>query len=73
MRHAGPVTGSVYSRSAHDSTVVSRVILSDSAASPLAKRLVRDLLTRGPFNSIQMVRPNASPTPSLIIYHFLNR
>jgi len=46
MRPSGPVTGKVYSRSAHDSSVVERVILSDSAASPLAKRLVKDLLTR---------------------------
>lgn len=46
MRIPGPVTGEIYRRAAHDSSLVARVIVSDSAASPLARRLVTDLLTR---------------------------
>lgn len=42
----GPVSGQLYSRAGHDSTVVARAVVSDSAASPLARRLVMDLLTR---------------------------
>lgn len=41
-----PAPGEIYLRAAHDSSVVARAIVSDSAASPLAKQLVTDLLTR---------------------------
>ncbi len=41
-----PSIGEFYLRAAHDSSIVARVILSDSAASPLAKQLATDLLTR---------------------------
>lgn len=41
-----PVSGQLYSRAGHDSTIVARAVVSDSAASPLARRLVTDLLTR---------------------------
>ncbi len=41
-----PAPGELYTRAAHDSSVVARAIVSDSAASPLAKQLVSDLLTR---------------------------
>ncbi len=41
-----PVSGELYLRAAHDSSVVARAIVSDSAASPLAKQLVTNLLTR---------------------------
>lgn len=40
-----PAPGELYTRAAHDSSVVARAIVSDSAASPLAKKLVTDLLT----------------------------
>ncbi len=41
-----PMSGELYLRVAHDSSVVARAIVSDSAASPLAKKLVTNLLTR---------------------------
>ncbi len=46
MRSKGPESGKFYSRAPHDSSIVSRAVVSDSAASPLARRLVTDLLTR---------------------------
>lgn len=46
MRWGGPVPGELYRRAAHDPSIVSRIVVSDSAASPLARRLVTDLLTR---------------------------
>lgn len=46
MRPSGPVSGELYRRVAHDSSVVARAIVGDSAASPLARQLVTDLLTR---------------------------
>ena len=46
MRSGKPVTGEYYRRAAHDSYVVARAVVSDSAASPLARHLVKDLLTR---------------------------
>ena len=41
-----PETGQIYRRAAYDSSIVSRIIVSDSASSPLARKLVADLLTR---------------------------
>ncbi len=46
MRKDQPVSGELYRRAAHDSSVVARAVVSDSAASPLARKLVKDLLTR---------------------------
>jgi len=46
IRADEPVPGKLYRRAAHDSSIVARVMVSDSAASPLARRLVKDLLTR---------------------------
>ncbi len=46
MRSTGPESGKLYSRAPHDSSTVSRAVVTDSAASPLARRLVTDLLTR---------------------------
>ncbi len=46
VRSTRPVSGELYRRAAHDSSMVARVILSDSVSSPLARRLVTDLLMR---------------------------
>ena len=46
VRSTKPLPGELYRRAAHDSSMVTRVILSDSASSPLARRLVTDLLMR---------------------------
>ncbi len=45
-RPTGPVSGQLYRRAGHDSTIVARAVVSDSASSPLARQLVVDLLTR---------------------------
>ena len=46
MRSTKPVSGELYRWAAHDSSMIARVILSDSASSPLARWLVTDLLMR---------------------------
>ncbi len=45
-RSFGPKEGDWYVRVPQDSLLVDRAVYSDSAASPLAKRLVSDMLTR---------------------------